>query len=420
MSFWPKLSVHCLMAGAALAQSDATLEQAKRAFDARKYEEAARLFEAARASGAGCEVALYGGMARYRLHQIDTALIEFEEAARCNPKLTDAYVATAEAYAERGNVAEALGAYERALQLEPDNQSSLRGASALYIKSKADTKAVGALERLLKQDPRDPQAHADLGAEYFATGNTDGAAKEFREALRLDPKCSAALLGQSNLLLRNGEEQRAIELLRRVIALVPTAPEPHFVLGSAYNRLGRSAEAAKELENAARLGGKEPEIYYHLARAYGELGRADERTKALAKFAELSRKANADSEAGRSALRLVEEAKSLVQAGNLPSALARMEEAARLRPHDESILFRLASLEYDLGQYDKAGDAMREAVALAPSQWLYHYLLGLIQGRSARIPEARKSLELALRLNPDAADVRDALAEVVRRQSESR
>jgi tetratricopeptide (TPR) repeat protein len=203
-----------------------------------------------------------------------------------------------------------------------------------------------------------------------------------------------------------------------VVLLSPKAFEPRFVLGSAYNRLGRFAEAAQELEAALRLGGNESEVYYHLARAYGGLGRTEERSAALAKFAELSRQAKADTEARRQALKLVDKAKSSVDSGDLPGALARMEQARDLRPQDDTILFRLASLNYDLAHYDKARDAIQEAIALAPSEWIYHLLLGLTEGRSGSLEAARKSLQMAVRLNPSAADAHNALGEVALHQGD--
>ena len=89
-----------------------------------------------------------------------------------------------------------------------------------------------------------------------------------------------------------------------------------------------------------------------------------------------------------------------------------MERARDLRPQDASILFRLASLDYDLARYSPARDAIQEALALAPSEWIYHFLLGLIEGRSGRLQASRESLEIAVRLNPSAADAYNALGEV--------
>jgi tetratricopeptide (TPR) repeat protein len=388
------------------------LERARRAFDAGRYAEAAGLFEAARITSSACDLPLFLGLTRYRLHQVDEALIGFQEAARCDPKLTLAWIALGEAYTERGNEVEALAAYDRALGLEPENTAALRGAAALYMRAKMTAKAVAALDILTKQNPGDSELHSELGAAYFGTGNLDAAETEFNQALKLAPKSSAALLGQANLLLRKGDEGRAIELLQRVIRVAPKAYEPRFVLGSAYNRLSRFAEAAAELEAAVKLGAVEPEVYYHLARAYGGLGRTEKRTLALTKFAELSKQAKADTEARRQAARLVEQAKPFVDAGNLPDALKLVEQARDLRPQDDNILFRLASLDYDLARYAPAHDAIEEAIALAPSEWVYRLLAGLIEGRSGELEEARRSLSVAVRLNPAAADAHNALGEV--------
>lgn len=411
-----------VFAATASGQTSGTdpLEQARRAFDAQRYAEAAQLFEAARRRDPACDISFYLGLARYRLHQVDAALIAFQEAANCDPKLTLSYIALGEAYAERGNEGEAIAAYDRALRLEPENPSALRGAAALYLRAKLNAKAATALEILVKKAPADAPAHADLGATYFAMGNLEGAEKEFQQALRLNPKSAATLLGQANLLLRKGEEERAIAVLQQIVLLVPTAYEPRFLLGSAYNRLSRFTEAATQLEAAVRLGAAEPEVYYHLARAYGGLGQAEKRSAALAKFAELNRSAKADTEARRQALKLVEQAKALVESGDLAGALTRMEQARDLRPQDDTILFRLASVDYDLAHYDRAREAIEEALALAPSEWVYHLLSGLIEGRSGNLDAARRSLGVAIRLHPSAADAHNALGEVALRQGDIR
>src|SRR5205085_6320381 len=148
------------------------------------------------------------------------------------------------------------------------------------------------------------------------------------------------------------------------------------------------------------------------------LARPEDRSTALARFAELSRKAKDDAEARRRALKLVAQAKSLVDAADLAGALARIEEARELQPSDDTILFRLASLDYDLERYDHARNHAQEAIALAPSEWLYHYLLGLIEGRSGRLQQSRSSLLIAIRLKPSAAEAHNALGEVALREGD--
>jgi Flp pilus assembly protein TadD len=97
-----------------------------------------------------------------------------------------------------------------------------------------------------------------------------------------------------------------------------------------------------------------------------------------------------------------------------------LEQARELWPPDDRILSRLAGLHYDLQRYNLARNYAQEAISLAPSEWLYHYLLGLIEKRSGRWKQARSSLEVALRLNPSAAEAHNALGEVALRENDQK
>jgi tetratricopeptide (TPR) repeat protein len=409
------------LAVAALLAGEQALEEAKRAFDAGNYARAVLLFQQAQESSHRCDIPFYLGLARYRLRQIDEALIAFQVAVRCDPKLVPAHLALGEAYGQKGNGGEALAAYLRVLDLEPNHAAALRGAAALLLHGENNDRAVPLLERLTAAEPRDASAHVDLAAAYAVTGNREGAEQQFQEALRLDSGNASALMGMANLYLKQGEEERAVSFLQRAATIAPKAYEPRFLLGSAYNRLGRAAEAASELETALRLGGGESaEVHYHLARAYGNLGRQEDRRRELARFAEITSKAKLDVEAQRKALRLVEQANALVDSGDLAAAAARLEEARALRPSDDRTLFRLAGVNFDLQRHDAARSYAQEAISLAPSEWLYHYLLGLVEKSSRRWAQARASLDTAVRLNPAAAEAHNALGEVALREDDPR
>jgi tetratricopeptide (TPR) repeat protein len=402
-----------------LPAGDQTLEEAKRAFDAGNYAAAARLFEKAHQVSPRCDIPFYLGLARYRLKQLDAALIAFQVAVQCDPKLVPAHLALGEAYAVKGNDGEALSAYLRALDLAPKNRSALQGAASIYLHNQVNDKAVPLLETLVTLDTGSAPARVDLAAAYAATGNRDDAELQFQEALRLKPNYASAMMGLANLYLKKGDEAKAISLLQKAVRIAPNAYELRFLLGSAYNRLGRYRQALVELQSAlSRGGGNSSEVYYHLARAYGGLGRQEDRRKALARFAELAQKSKQDTEAQRFAMKLVEQAGSLVDAGDLQTAAARMEEARELRPSDDRILFRLASVYFDLQRYELARNYAQEAISLAPSEWLYHYLLGLVEKSSERWQPAQSSLEIAVRLNSSAAEAHNALGEVALRQND--
>jgi tetratricopeptide (TPR) repeat protein len=394
-----------------------SLDQAKHEFEAGHYTTAAQFFEAAAKEPHQCEALFYLGAARYRLKQLDPALIAFQAAVECNPKLVNARVALAEAYGQKRNFDEALKAYKAALEIDPASAPALRGAAAIYMAREQNYDALPLLEKLVVQRKDDAAAHADLGAVYAATSNHDGAKKQFEQALRLSPRNASALTGLANLSFKNGDDARGISLLKKSIESAPKAFEPHYLLGSAYNRAGKYREALAELDAALQVADNQPEVYYQLARAYGGVGRDADRRAAIAKFEALSRKTKDQAEAQRTAGKLLHEASTLVDSGDLNGALARMEEAHRLLPVDDKTLFRMAGLEYDLHKYDAARIHIEAALRIAPSEWLYQFLFGLVNRSHGKLPEAQASLETALRLNPAAAPVHNAVGELALEQN---
>lgn len=364
-----------------------------------------------------CGKLFAAGLAAYRHKDLGQALISFRAAAQCDPKLVTARLAIADIHAERGNDSEALAGLLKVLDIEPRNVLALRAASFLYLKSGLHNKALPLLETLISAAPQSADAHADLASVYAASGKREDAEKEFRRALELQPDSFSALAGLGNLLARAGESEPAMPLLRKAVQTQPLAYQGHFLLGSALNRLGQFGEAQTELEQAAKLGGaNEPQVFYQLARAWGGLGKTEERKAALARFSELTRKEKEDAGLQKQVLVWVDEARAFVQAGDLENAAARLELAREVRPGDATLLFRLAGLHFDLQRYDAAREYVQAALSISPATWLYHYLLGLVERKANRLPDAKASLEVAAKLQPSEAPVFNALGEVLLEQ----
>jgi tetratricopeptide (TPR) repeat protein len=414
------LFLRSLILESVLLASASLLDQGKTEFKAGHYQAAARLFEQASGQPKACEALFYLGLTRYQLKQLDPALISFQSAIQCDPRFTPARIALAEGYAQKQNFDEALTAYQQALDVEPANVAALQGAASILLNQEKNDSAIPLLEKLVQLNDIDVQAHTDLGAAYAATGSRDKAKEQFKVALKQDSRSASALTGLANLAIKDGDDAQAITLLGQVVSLAPTAFEPHYLLGSAYSRLARYDQAVSEFQAALRLGGEQPEIYYQLARTLGALGRTEDRQRALTRFAELSRAAKEDAHTSAEVIRLIQESKSLIDAGDLNAAAARMEEARKMRPSDDKILFRLAGLEYDLQKNDLARDYAQEAISIAPSEWVYHFLLGLIEKKSGRLQQAESSLKTALQLNAVAAPVYNAVGELALQENDPR
>jgi Tfp pilus assembly protein PilF len=72
----------------------------------------------------------------------------------------------------------------------------------------------------------------------------------------------------------------------------------------------------------------------------------------------------------------------------------------------------MAGLEFDLQQFDKAREYASQAIRIAPSEWLYHFLLGSIEKGAGNAEKAQQSFDTAAQLNPRAAPVQNALGEL--------
>lgn len=392
------LIVHLLLA------ADNRLAEGKRAFASGRYEDAVQLLEPARDHPGGCEAAFYLGLAHYRLKRLDQAIIDLQSAIQCAPRNPDSFVALAAAYADKGDDDRAVEAFDSALELQPGNVEALRAAATLELRHERNERAVNKLEKLVALQPNDAQAHSDLGAAYAGTSDLDKALEQFEQALKLSPGQASALIGLGNVFLKSGHVEEALGKLTEAARAEPRAYEPHFLLASAYNTLERYSEAVRECNEALRLGGTDPEVYYHLARAYRKLARPEDARKALERFSALRSQSGSEVEGRREAARLTMQAKPLVAEGRLPEAIAILERAAGLDSKNPQVLFRLAGLYYDTRQFDRARQNARLAIGLAPSEYLYHYLSGLIDKDSGRLDAARTSFETAIKLNPSAAE----------------
>ena len=380
------------------------LAEGQRAFASGHYAEAVRLLQTAGKQSHQCEISFLLGLARYRLQQIDQSLIDLQSATACAPSNPVIWTALGEAHAEQGDDNAAILALQEALKLKPDEKDALRDSAALYLKHEMNEQAIDVLQSLVKLEPKNSQARSDLGAAYAGLFKMEEAQSNFQAALRIDPNNPSALVGLGHIELKAEHNEEAIRNLDKAIEVAPQRYEPYYLRGTAYSSAGRYADAIDDFQHTLRLGGKDPEIYYHLSKAYKVVGRGRESEQALAQFSALRQQANDKTESLREAARLTQQAKASVDRGNLPDAIAALEKARKLEGDTPQTLFRLAGLYYDSNQYELALQDVRMAIQLAPSDWSYYYLLGLIEINSSKPKEAQKSLETAVQLNPSAAD----------------
>jgi tetratricopeptide (TPR) repeat protein len=117
-------------------------------------------------------------------------LAEYLLAAEYDPGNPAWRAAIGDAYLKLGDLVSALGAYQRATELAPDESTYWRLLAVFCAENGVQVEDLGlpAAERAVKLAPQDPQALDALGFAYFSSGRFTNAEKTLMQAIRLAPE----------------------------------------------------------------------------------------------------------------------------------------------------------------------------------------------------------------------------------------
>ena len=112
--------------------------------------------------------------------------------------------------------------------------------------------AVAAYAKRIDANANSAEAHRQLGEIYFLQGRDEEALAEFSVAAWLDPKDARSHAAAGQVYVRLLKYSDAIPALQRALSLDGTLREARYGLGTALLRAGRAGEARMELEVVAR------------------------------------------------------------------------------------------------------------------------------------------------------------------------
>ncbi|HKL81358.1 MAG TPA: tetratricopeptide repeat protein, partial [Desulfobacter sp.] len=290
------------------------------------------------------------------------------------PDFAAGYVSLGLALKEMEKTDQALKAFDRALEINPEQMEALHYKVSIYMQKKQVNKAIEACDRHRKNIPEENPSLAiiDLiqGRIYMTTGEIDMAEERFQKAVKRNPDLSAPW------------EQLAV-----------------------IRELKKDTDGAiKYYETLLALNKGHLPTYLNLSRIYrvrGDLKKA----KAYLKQA-LAVKADYAPAANNLAFMLAETKSSMYEALRLAKT-ARDKE-----PNNPDFLDTLGWIYYLQGSYDMALPVLEESVKINPQNPIANYHLGWAYYDKKQFEKARAHMKKALELNPDfkgAEKARDIL-----------
>lgn len=306
-------------------------------------------------------------------------------APKRNPAEEQALRLLGEACAlETDQPALAAAHYRQVLELDPARTSLWKTVADLDLRRGALDEATREYREYLRVHPERPDALQNLALLHLKGGRYDEARTCLESALKYAPSADL-YYDLGNLELAASKPEPAVAAYRRSLEYEPHHPEARFNLALALDRLGKKGEALAALE---ALGTVSPEVTRQRARLEAMMGGIEgDRALSLART-------STDVEMVMSV------AAGFHRAGELEKALALLDHAVEIAPHQATALLNRGVVRQAMGRLAEASADFEEAARVAPSLAEAPFNLGVLEEERGQYVAALGHYRAALKANP--------------------
>lgn len=296
------------------------------------------------------------------------------------PDDTEILVALAKAYAQNGVTNhEATYVYQKVLHARKEWPGMCESVAALYAKEKRPPElALQLWKRLAEEQPQNAQVRKWIAAEYLRRRETKNALAYYQQAAEIAPDDFEAQLQTGKLLLEyTNDLTSALQALQTAVALQPLHLEANLLLGDTLARLEVYPAALTVFEHV--LDNIDSDNVHALTMAAQMKHLTDHDVLAAAKMYE--RAVTLDPENVQVWKEFAEFSKDH---GMVDREIRALETLARLDPRESAHHVRLGELYMLDGDFRRAEEHLRQAIALGAQGTTVFTLLGEVATRVRR------------------------------------
>lgn len=307
-----------------------------------------------------------------------------------------------------GRLDEALDAYTRAAEKDPESAYLRRQIAALAWRAGQLDRALEHAELAHQIDPDDPAGRVFLGKIHRLRRQSEQAEALLTTEEGTPVNREAALL-LYGLYADSERPEDALEVARWLIVEDPENLRAYFALSRAYETLDRPEEAEAALRDALDQAPGSLAVYSALARFHRD--RSD-RDGEVAIYREVLE------EYPHHRATLAALADALIATSRSDDAREVLEELVRHHPDDARSAIRLALLEFDAGDHASAADRFEQALVESPEDYEIAYFLGVLRQRMDQVDEALRAFEQIPETHGRYADARSQIASLFERRGD--
>jgi tetratricopeptide (TPR) repeat protein len=189
------------------------------------------------------------------------------------------------------------------LRALPDSPQLHEHLAEVHRGQRRHREAVDEWRKALALAPGNPRLEAELAQSLFEARDYEAAREITERLLQADPASPEMNHLHGEILLGMQNFEQAVPHLTKVVKSAPKLLTAHGSLGRALALSGAAEQAIPHLKAALPID-DDGSLHYQLARAYQSTGQPELAKQALAKYQELSKQAQADSEAAQKEIQI--------------------------------------------------------------------------------------------------------------------
>ncbi len=200
----------------------------------------------------------------------EEALGAYQKAAELQPKEVEPLLSAGMLLEQENKFAEAEQEYKRALELDPGSRDAVMGLANVYMRGRRFPEAEDYLRKLLAEHLDSGPVEIQLGRVLAAEGKNEDAIAAMQAGIKLSPGDEAARRDLAELYTTAEKNDLAEAEYRKLVTAHPNDAELHRRLGQALLREKKPKDAQQEFLIAVKLKPDLGEAYGDLAFAAGE------------------------------------------------------------------------------------------------------------------------------------------------------
>ena len=322
--------------------------------------------------------------------KLEDAIRDYEQFLDVYPEAPEVRSNLGAALAATGKYAQAIEQYKLALMKKSDPKLQLNLALA-YYKTDDFADAIVAFEKIRELDPDNRQARTLLADCYVHTGENKKAIDLLWPVFSLDSADVALDYILGTALARDGQAGLAQRVINPLME-GPDSAEKHMLLGTARFAARDYPGALEELRKAAEMNPNLPEVNSYYGQALFSNGRTEE-SKA---FFEKELTKNPSDFQSNVHLGLL-----LKQDQNYDDALKFLKRAQASHPSEIAVRLQIALVKMAQGKDQVALDELEEIVSASPKFLEAHVSLSTLYYRLKRKEDGNREREIVQRLTAE-------------------